>query len=100
MAEVHTSSPELARQELARIAANNGGRIGMSPEAAAELLKSRGIEPGPDGSVLAVPRLSPATLDAYRTQLADKTFAEKFPEQHAALKASVDAALAKTGQTL
>jgi hypothetical protein len=96
----HVSSPELAKRELAAIAAANGGRIGMSSEAAAELLKSRGIEPGPEGSILAVPKLSPDTLAAYKAQLADPVFLEKFPEQHAALKSSVDVALAKTKQSL
>jgi hypothetical protein len=100
MPEVHTSSPELARQELARIAADNGGHLGMPREVAVELLKSRGIEPGQDGSVLAVPKLSPASLAAYKAQLADPKFLADYPDQHAALKSSVDAALAKTGQSL
>jgi hypothetical protein len=72
----------------------------MSREMAAARLAANGIEPGPDGSVLAVPKLSPASLEAYRAQLANKDFAEKYPEQHAALKASVDAALAHTKQSL
>jgi hypothetical protein len=96
----HVSSPELARRELAAIAAANGGRIGLTPEQAAEVLRQRGIEPGPEGSILAVPKLSPASLAAYKAQLDDPVFAEKFPEQHAALKLSVEQALAKTGQTL
>jgi hypothetical protein len=63
-------------------------------------LAERGILPAADGTVLSIPKLSPETLDAYRKQLTDPVFAEKYPEQHASLKASVDAALAKTGQTL
>jgi hypothetical protein len=96
----HVSSPELAKRELAAIAAANGGRIGMSPEQAAAVLKSRGIEPGPEGSILAVPKLSPDTLAAYKAQLADPKFLADHPEAHARLKASVDAALSKTGQSL
>ena len=58
-----------ARAEAERIAAVNGGSLGMSREAAAEYLKARGIEPRP-GSTLADYKPAPAPKpDDYRFDL-------------------------------
>src|ERR1700681_353947 len=45
-------------------------------------------------------QISPGSLDWYRDRLNDVAFARDWPEQHAALKASVDRALAASGQSL
>jgi hypothetical protein len=45
-------------------------------------------------------QISPGSLDFYRDRLNDPQFAAQWPEQHAALKASVDRALAGSGQSL
>src|ERR1700730_8240671 len=46
------------------------------------------------------PRLSEAAIADYRRLLNDKSFEEQHPERYAVLKASVDTALAETGQSL
>src|ERR1700730_13283688 len=46
------------------------------------------------------PRLSETAIADYRRLLNDKKFEEQHPERYAALKASVDTALAETGQSL
>jgi len=45
-------------------------------------------------------QISPGSLDWYRDRLNDPAFARDWPEQHAALQASVDRALAASQQTL
>jgi len=45
-------------------------------------------------------QISPGSIDWYRDRLNDPQFAEQWPAQHAALKQSVDRALAGSGQSL
>jgi hypothetical protein len=45
-------------------------------------------------------QISPGSLEWYRDRLNDPAFARDWPEQHAALQASVDRALAGSGQSL
>src|SRR5436190_3273221 len=51
------------------------------------------------GQVVA-PRLSDESLAGYNRLLSDQAFARDYPAEHATLKASLDNALAFTGQTL